>query len=277
MEKFLRLKGYSDDELIFLVYEDNQNWQKEAVDYAQELLLERGITDEFAQFRIKQIRKEIKLLEESELEQRNQESFDVIDLFFMTLFWYRYIFVDWYLNRDGYAKKRKQRLYAIGTGIFLTSILILYVDLTHDKEEQQIMQEIIQKDRTDRIEMSKIDWSGLYIFLDTTIGQTEKLIWELEVKKINMEHSAVLKLIDNKETLRINCVGLVKKDGFEFFPDTTYLLFNGETISYYDRLFSFVRIDNDIYTDWGKMRPFYHLKFNDSGLFKKVSVSNLHN
>jgi len=160
--------------------------------------------------------------------------------FLLTLFWYRYIFVDWYLNRDGYAKKRKQRLYAIGTGIFLTSILILYVDLTHDKEEQQIMQEIIQKDRTDRIEMSKIDWSGLYIFLDTTIGQTEKLIWELEVKKINMEHSAVLKLIDNKETLRINCVGLVKKDGFEFFPDTTYLLFNGETISYYDRLFSFV-------------------------------------
>lgn len=276
MDKFNRLEDYSDDELIVIVYYEyeKEEWQKEAVDYAKYLLLERGISDDFAQIRIKEIVNEFDLSCENEFESRKLESFSIHELIYMFFFWPRCIIWDWFLNRNGYAKKRKQRLYAIGGGILFYSITVLIIVINADKMEGKRIQEINQKAKVDSISMSKIDWSGHYIFLDTTQGQTRKMVWELNVQKSKLGHTAKLKLIDKNETILISCVGLVKKDGFEFYPDTTYLLYNGLTISYYDRLFTFGRDSNKIFTSWDKMQPFYLSKYNGIGLFKEIAITN---
>jgi hypothetical protein len=55
----------------------------------------------------------------------------------------------------------------------------------------------------------------------------------------------------------VACVGLIKDDVMEFYPDTTYNLNGDVKISYYDCLFTLGRDSLDIYTKWGKLKPFY--------------------
>jgi hypothetical protein len=53
MKQFPRINEYSDDELIIIVYNDKENWQKEAIIYAKKLLIDRGISEEYSKARIK--------------------------------------------------------------------------------------------------------------------------------------------------------------------------------------------------------------------------------
>lgn len=268
MKKFENLKEYTSDELILIVYQDFDDWQTEAVLYAKDLLKKRGISENSSQIRLKEILEENELLWRKELEEREIESYHIIAIFLMALLWFKHIFKDWHLGRDGYIKMRKQRLYSIGGGIIFYMIIILFSSLEFDKNEQLRINNIDQSAVTDSIAKSKIDWSGAYIFNDTGSDQKHRLIWELIVSKNQNEHKATLNLIKEDETFIIVCIGLIKNKNLEIFPDSTYMVFNNQKISYYDRLFTLVRDDNDIYTRWDILSPFYHSKNNGYRLFK---------
>lgn len=274
MKKFKNLEELSDDDLIMIVYEEEEYWQKEAVDYAIFLLEKRGIKDDFGKKRIIEIRKEIEALREIELEERKKESYGVLEMVFMSFFWFNFVLSDWYLNRNGYAIKRKQRLIAIGSGILFYLLIMLNAYFSFDVETQERIDEIIELERMDSISKSKIDWSGLYVFVDTSKNVEDKIIWELNVEKYKSDHSVKLRLMHNSTSLTISCVGLIKKGEFEFYPDTTYVLFNGQEISYYNRLFTLIKDDETIKTNWGKMRPFNQQK-NDNIGFVSLSRNTL--
>ncbi len=273
MKIFKNLEEYCDDDLICIAYGDSENWQKDAVDFAKHLLLERGVSEDFAKLRVIEIGKEIDIFFQREFDERKNESFSIIELILMFVFWIKYVLQDWHLGEEGYVRKQKQRLYAIGAGAFISLVLFLNILLSYDTTQEKRITEINQIATADSIAVSKINWTGFYVFQDTSMGQANKIVWELSVHKDDSKHMAELKLISKSETIIVSCVGLIKKDDFEFYPDTTYSLFNGQTISYYDRLFTFVSDGNDIYTSWGKLTPFFHLKSNNIGQFKKTIVA----
>jgi hypothetical protein len=269
MKTFPTLKEYSDDELIIIIYDQKELWQKEAIEFAKYLLQTRGISDDYAKARIIQIRDESEILWQKELELRKVESYNIFEIFYYTLFWPKFLFRNWHLKQDGYIRKQKQRLYTIAFGIVLWLMLFFTVIPSFDYTEQGRINQIMHNAQMDSIALSKIDWSGEYIFTDTLRGQKSKIVWDLNIQKESIDHKGTLKLISYKKSITISCIGLIKKDDFEIYPDTTYTLFNGMTISYYDKLFTFVKSNDEIITFWGKMKPFYFPNLNDVRLFIK--------
>ncbi len=252
MKQFTRIKEYSDDELIMIVYDDEENWQKEAMIYAKDLLSKRGVSDEYSKERYEKIRNEIELFWEQELEERRTESYGIVILIFISIFWFKYIFSDWDLKRNGYLRMRKQRLIALGLGILVYFLIGLEANLSSEERKDERITEIERVGKQDSILKSQIDWTGSYVFIDSSSKSNGKIIWELDLIKNDGEHHGTLK-IDNEKTIK--CIGLVKDDLIEFFPDTTYILSNDSQVSYYDRLFTFARDSLKIYTKWEKLSP----------------------
>jgi hypothetical protein len=269
MKKFPKLDEYSDDDLIIIVYDESEDWQYKAVEYAKSLLIKRGITEDNAKKRIEKTREKSELLWKRELESRKIECYSIFELLYITFFWFKHILWDWHLNKEGYIVKRKQRLIAIGSGIIIYFILFLTIWFSPDTSEQERITEIKKYEIANSIFKSNDDWIGKYTFIDSSKTKNDKIIWELTVDKEKIKHSCKLILIKNKKTLTIRCVGLVKKEFIEFYPDTTYELYNGQSITYYDNLFSFKKIDEAIFTKWEKLRPFNYLKNDGKELFKR--------
>lgn len=176
MKKFPKLDEYSDDELIILVYAESDQWQVDAVDYARLLLKSKGITESEAKTRLIKLEKEAEIFLHRELELRKTESYNVFEFVYMTLFWIKYILWDWYLAKEGYILKRKQRLICIGLGMFLYFIFCVYAILSNDSRENERIAQINQLAQLDSIAKSKIDWSGVYLFKDSSIGQKNLII-----------------------------------------------------------------------------------------------------
>jgi hypothetical protein len=271
MKKFPKLDNYTTDNLIILVFVEKDEWQKEAVIYAKHLLRKRGISDDYVQKRLRELDKYYEQLWEKELEDRKVESYSVLDIVFMILFWYRDILWDWYLKREGYERKRKQRLIAISSGILFYTLIMLWAIFESDYDMDERIQHIEQVALEDSIAKSKIDWTGTYTFEDTglTDGIKEGVLWKLDLEKEGMKHYGRLSLEKNKKIKTINCVGIINDDRLDLLPDTTYRLFDGYKITYYDRLFSLTKKDDEIAVYWGKIKPFYHEQMNGKGLFKK--------
>nr|WP_319571752.1 DUF5991 domain-containing protein [uncultured Draconibacterium sp.] len=260
MKQFPKLKEYSDDELIMIIYDGKEHWQKEAIVYAKKLLLSRGVTDEYSKERVKDIRKEIAVLWKQELKERETESYSIIDLVFMTLFWPKYIFWDWYLKKNGYYRMRNQRLIALGVGFLIYFVPTVYSISTYDEYEKERIAEINRQTEQDSIAISKIDWSGQYVFVDSSFHDSKKAQWTIDLVKEQGNHKGTLIIKNKNSSTNISCIGLIKDDLMEFYPDTTYDLVDGTKISYYDRLFTFGRDSLKIYTKWGKLNPYYSEK-----------------
>lgn len=267
MKQFTRLDQYATDELILIITDERELWQSEAVEYAKQILLKRGISDDYSKKRIIELRKKENEFWLNELKRRRNESFGVIPLILMIIFWPKYIFRDWQLNKEGYSKKRKERLYAIGFGIMLYSIYLINFSVSYDKKR---IEDSNNQAINDSLAKSKIDWSGKYIFYDTTEKLENELIWELKLKKEKLDHKGELKITNKDSTIIIFCVGLIKDNELEIYPDTTYEIFGRLNVSYYDRLFRFTKFENEIMTIWDNLSPFYHNKYNNTGLFKKI-------
>ena len=272
MRKFEKLNEYSVDELILIVYSQSEDWQKDAVEYAKHLLKIKGISDSFAKTRSIELEKEAEIFRVKEYESRKTESYSVFELVYMTIFWIKYILWDWYLAKNGYILKRKQRLICISIGISICFIICLFAILTNDEREKVRIAQINQQAQLDSISKSKIDWSGIYIFTDTLYNQKDKVIWQLILQKIKNEHKGKLELLEGSKKLSIYCVGLIKGDALELYPDTAYKLFKGVEISYYDNLFNLIKYNNDILTIWQKIRPYYSKK-NIEIMFMKSKSS----
>jgi hypothetical protein len=270
MKIFSTLDEYTDDDLIIIVYGEYEDWEKDAVEYAKHLLKERGISEDYAKSRLEEIIIENDALWKEELKKRKEESYNIFELIIMSVFWLRYIFRDWYLDREGYVRKSKQRLYSLFTGIILFSILIIDFALTDGDKNREKLVELNRIAVEDSIVKSKIDWSGLYVFEDTSIAGVNKIVWELRVVKDKSEHNAILKLINEKNELNIPCIGLIKDENLELYSDTVCELFNGTNISYNENLFFIVKDGEEITTYWHKMKPFNYYKSNNIGLFKKI-------
>ncbi len=269
MKRFRKLEEYSDDDLIIVVMVEKQLWQKDAIIYAKHLLNRRGITEEYQEKRIQEIESEYEVLWQKELESRKTESYNLLDLILMTLLWFKYIFSDWYLYREGYHKKRKQRMVVIGIGFITCLFIFTKALLSADEIEQQRIDEITHLHHLDSLSKSMINWSGQYSFIDTNNNKSKKILWNLILHKNGLEHDGELFLIKEHDTLRICCIGLIKDSTVEFFPDTTYILVDRTEISYYDMLFSFQESEGLIYTKWGKMKPFYYSQQKKFEVFKK--------
>ncbi len=268
MNDFEKLKEYSDDELIFIVYDDKENWQKEAIVFAKQLLSERGINEKFCNKRILEIRSDIDSQLKKELGKRKVESFSILDLIFMSLFWFKYIFQDWYLKKEGYDRMYKQRLYSIGIGVILFSVMMLDMYLSLDDVEQKRIDEINQIAISDSIAKSKVNWSGVYQFKDIIEGKTESVVWQLSVVKVKTEHNAILKLTNENNTIVVPCVGLVEKNILEIYSDTIVNLLDNRSVSYHDKLFIIEKQDNGLVTHWKKLKPF-NQQFKNWEAFKK--------
>lgn len=274
MKKFPVLNEYSSDELIIITFDEQDHWQKEAIIYAKSILLERGISEESAKERFNEIQIESEKLWKKELEFRKADGFHPIELVLMTVFWFSYILHDWKLNKYGYKKRRKQRLIAIGIGM-IGYFIIISTSIPSKEEYKQTQQAEINRidslARIDSLEIAKIDWSGTYVFMDSVEqnGNQQKIEWKIEINKGVENHTGLLTL-NNMEI--VNCVGLIKENGIEFYPDTTYNLFDKYEISYYDLLFTFASHENEVFTHWGKLKPFYFEHRNGTGLFRKNSL-----
>lgn len=270
MKVFKNFDDYTDDDLISIIFDEKGNWQDEAVEYAKYLLKIRGITDEYANKRITELIAQSELLWQKELDFRANDSFDAFELIYRTIFWIKYIPWDWYLAKNGFYKKRKQRLITIGLGALIYLIFISFALLTHDETEKASINEINKEALIDSINKSKVDWSGDYVFIDSSNDKQNNITWHLSLVKDKSDHHGSLTLIRKNGELIIGCIGYINKEEFEFYPDTTYKIFNGQMISYYDRLFTFVKDSSDIITYWGQLSP-YNLVKGNGIRFKKNS------
>lgn len=272
MKQFPKLKEYSDDELIMIIYGDEELWQKEAIVYARKLLKERGISEEYSKARIKEIEKEIDILWKKELKEREIQGYGIIQLIFMTLLWPKYILWDWHLKRDGYVRMRNQRLFAIGIGFLMTLLLVFYANITYDENQKERIAEINRIAEQDSLALSKIDWSGTYTFVDSSARSEEKITWNLILSKEQGKHTGTLTIKAKSASTVISCIGLVKQDMLEFYPDTTYEWLDGSKISYYDRLFTFGRDSVSIFTKWEKLNPVNSGNRKLEDYFKKYTL-----
>lgn len=260
MKRFKALDDYSIDGLIYIVYGEPEDWQKDAVEYAGYLLTSKGISEEFAEIRFKEIEEDYQAYLQEEFEERAFQTYSILELILITLFWWRRILWDWHLKKDGYLKKHKQRIYAIGAGIVLYVAFVINAFISIDASKQDKVDEINRLTLADSLNIASVDWTGIYEFVDTSEDTTENIIWELVLEKTDLNHTGVLRLKNKNQEHIIKCVGLIKDQDIEFFPDTTYHLFNNTTISYFDNLFSFSHDESRMMTYWVKMKPFFERK-----------------
>lgn len=273
MKTFPKLDEFSIDELIIIVYHESEEWQDEAVDYAKYLLKSKGVTDTFAKKRVLELEKETYKLWEKEIESRRTESYNIIELILMTIIWPKYLLRDWNLKSYGYMLKRKQRLICLSLGFTICFLVVSYEILTYpsrEKEKQDKFNQIVQ---ADSIAKSKIDWTGDYVFVDSLKDQKERITWELALEKENNKHKGTLTLTKGKEKVSIPCIGLVKDKGLELYPDKNATLLNKIDVGYYDNLFILSRRENEIVTIWMKVKPYYDLRNNETGIFTKNKCS----
>ena len=267
MRRFDNMKEYSDDELIVMVYLESEDWQRDAVKYAKTLLQTKGISDDVAKARLKQIIIENEAFWTQEFEDRQYEEYPKFELILIGLFWFKSILRDWNLGKDGYIKMRKQRLYSITGGIVFYLLIILSSATNNHQQEQ--LDFINQITETDSIAKSKVDWSGNYVFIDSNPYQNDKLVWTIMINKTQNKHEAILSIVNGSTNISINCIGLVKGQTLEFFPNSSSEIFNKQKVSYYDRLFIIRNDKNRIYTTWDKVSPLYHSKNSGYNIFKR--------
>ncbi|UTW62339.1 hypothetical protein KFE98_20430 [bacterium SCSIO 12741] len=271
MKRFKNFEQYSDDELIWIVHSEKKLWQEEAIQYAEALLVQRGMSLEQIAARANELQVDHEKLIQKEMELRKSESYNPFELIYLSLLWPRNLLWGWGLNRQGYELKSKQRLIAFGVGVLI--YIGLYFQLTNYAEEshQEHVEEIRQLMIADSLAQAQIDWSGNYVYLDSTQNSSTLSTWELRVEKEGKIHKATLLIKNPTESIEIEGEGYVESDRFEFYPDTTYTLPGGQALKYDDRLFTMIREQHGLFTQWGVMQPFHQSRKNDLDLFKLIN------
>lgn len=267
MKKFPDFEEYSDDELIYLVFAQKDQWQKEAVEYASFLIEQRGLTIQYCHKRKKEIHDEIESFNQQEFENRKFEGFSLIDLLLIVLFWPQKLFFDWGLKKNGYSKKFKQRNYAIIIGVLFYLLFFVYACINYQKEQEYFIYQVEEVAKNDSIIKSKVNWSGTFIFEDSAVKSVNEYVWKLVVYKRDAKHIAKLILSSNQGIQDINCEGILDDNKISFYPDTLYVLEKGIMISYYDNLFSLEKYGGRLYTLWGKIKPFNSEPLDGYGQF----------
>lgn len=122
------------------------DWNIEAVEQAKAELVKRGVSQEVQDKKVSEWNIRAEKEWQRELENRKKESFDLISLFFMTIYWPRTILYDWSLKKEGYVKKYKQRLMTITGGIALVIAFLIWGHLNRDERQTELQNEINSSD-----------------------------------------------------------------------------------------------------------------------------------
>jgi len=263
LKSFPKIDDANDRELIYIVYVAPDEWQIEAVQYAKELLLKRGFSEELQKEKAIELKKEIEIEDTREFAQRLEESYSIISLLFMAIFWYRTIFYDWYLNKNGYHKKRKQRLLAILAGVLFYGGMILIEIPFIEKEHQEKLNEITQIGVERENALAEIDWSGIYLFTDSSSTQTPKAIWNLIISKKKNKHTSILVIGSDTTNLAV----ILKLDRLIFLPRKDYTIIHKREYTTNDELFILTKVKGIIYTQWENLKPSSLKDSNAYGLF----------
>jgi len=273
MKKFPKLDEYSNDDLIIIVYSEKELWQKEAIIYAKNLLEKRGVNESQAKERLLELEDIAEELWKQEIEARKTESYSALELVLMVLFFPKYILWDWGLKRNGYIRKSKQRMFALGLPILFWTIVAIIANSNYDKYEQARVDGINRIAYLDSLEKAKIDWSGKYQFKDIEKPEkTKYILWTLDIFKTEKGHSGKLE-INNYNSLQIvNLSCVLTENGIEFYPDTIYNVLDKVEITYYDHLFTLLEKDSTLLTYWFRLKPFELSEYiNGNIYFEKIN------
>lgn len=258
------MEKYSNKELVKIVYIEHSEWYDEDIEEAKELLKKREVTEE-------EIDKLFLILCDERDEERKRkmsnEGYHPIILVLMAISWPLQILRDRGLKKEGYHRKSKQRISTISFGFLIYLSMFISVLITPEKKELKS----VYKEAAKPVVIDTIDWSGNYMFMDSTKTKKKNITWNLDVTKHEDKHNAIVTLKNRKKSIIIKCVGLIREKKIEFYPDTTYTLFENKKISYYDNLFSLAKDGDNIYTYWEALKPFNYSTSNNWGLFRKVN------
>ncbi|WOK07765.1 hypothetical protein RT717_03890 [Imperialibacter roseus] len=135
----------STDELIAIIAFPDM-WNLAAVEQARSELAKRNVgTDEQAE-RIALVSRQAEQEQKREMEAKAVETYGLYDLFWMSVKLPYTILSDWYLKRDGYTRKHKERLYSIGAGIVMYAFILLWVDYSYDITQRKWQNEVNNQD-----------------------------------------------------------------------------------------------------------------------------------
>lgn len=270
MKKYKNLEKYTIDDLIRIAYIESKEWQPDAIKYAKHLLKLADVTDQIVIKRIPELKNEPRLLWQSELLSRPQESFSVLEMADIFLFWYLEAFKYWHwrLGQQGFRLKRRQRLITISYGIAFYVCLILYINYDYNKKNEALKEEIAAPATIDSIVLQS-NWSGKYYFADVASNASDSLIWELSLTKISLEYKGNLVCYNSQRTLVIECLGLMKNTKLVLLPNNNTKAWDGSQIGVYDKLLTLDRIDSQITTNWGILKPHYDYKDGIAG-FRQI-------
>lgn len=135
----------STDELI-LIANSPEDWDSKAVYQAKKELAERGVSIEEQQGKLKSWDRQAKIEHQKELQLRAGESFGIFNLVWMSLKWPKTVLSDWSLKKEGYHRKHKERLYAIGAGLLCTLALIIWLNHEADISRQEWKNKVNSQD-----------------------------------------------------------------------------------------------------------------------------------
>jgi len=147
-EYFPPINKRDDDELISIANDTTGEWQKDAIDQAKEELKKRGISEKEQQRRFEEQLKEDNKEWNEELKLRKAEEYSLLEKSSLILFWFKEIFWDWHLKRDGYLLKYRQRRQFIFVGFLLTVASFGWILMQSPSIDKQRMDEINKVDNS---------------------------------------------------------------------------------------------------------------------------------
>lgn len=123
-----------------------EDWDPEAVEQAKAELVARNVTESEQEKIAKQLQKEVNQLNSRLAKERSEESYSRLDMFFMFLYIPRTLLWDWFLKKEGYHTKHKQRLYVIGFTILFWTITLTIFSFQADRNAQLWQNQVNNQD-----------------------------------------------------------------------------------------------------------------------------------
>jgi len=114
------------EELIIISKSNTDDSQQLAIDLAKTELKKRGLTQSEIDKKYEELEDNYQQEIKKELDKNAIEDFTVFEKIFILLFWYKALFSNWNLRKDGFILKSKRRIHLIGIGILIYLIFILY-------------------------------------------------------------------------------------------------------------------------------------------------------
>jgi hypothetical protein len=174
----------------------------------------------------------------------------------MSAFFYRELFSDWNLKKEGYILKYKQRRKSIFIGFIVYLFILIWAFQGGNKMEEERLNKIDQIAIEDSLMLTKINWTSNYEFDESKFEKNSSIYWLLSVDKKNMEHDFNLKIHKNNKII-IDIAGFagITKDGLEMILNSVNINETDIVFSDYDKLFEFIVAGNDTIVYWDKLKP----------------------